>query len=73
MDKEESLRRILVNAALDLLQLKGCAAFCLQIPGSTPSLFLAAGDADEVRKLVGCSEAQSSSCYRIEPANDEHA
>lgn len=47
--------RPIIQAALDEFGASKSAAFCLPIPNTTPQLFVAAGEADWIRKLLASS------------------
>ncbi|VWX63215.1 hypothetical protein VARIO8X_90084 [Burkholderiales bacterium 8X] len=46
------LERALISAVLDLFDASGSPAFCLEIPGTVPPIYIACGEAGSVNIMV---------------------
>jgi hypothetical protein len=50
--RKAALQRVITDAALDLFAETGSAAFLLPIPNTTPQLYVAVGEAQEIVGLA---------------------
>lgn len=48
----EELQSRVIAAVLDLFGETGTASFCLPVPGTTPTLYVAAGEVEAIRRLL---------------------
>lgn len=54
--RRRALERVLKESALDLFQQTGSAAYMLPIPGTTPQLYVAVGEREQVEQLAKMKE-----------------
>lgn len=57
MDRETAEKAV-IDAALNLSAVTLAHGFCLPVPNTTPTLYVALGEADEAQKLIRLSAQQ---------------